>query len=198
VPLNPETRASLIVRLKDRADQEAWESFVEIYWPVVYRLACHKGLQHADAEDLTQQVMAAVAKAIHRWVPDETRGRFRTWLNRIAQNLIVNALTRRPLDRAMADDNVDERLLEQPVPEGPESEILRVEFRREVFGWAARQIREEFQAETWDAFWQVGVEGRSVAEVAQALGKKPGAIYAARGRVMRRLKEKVVEWESAE
>ncbi len=122
MPQNPETRASLIVRLKDRADQEAWGEFVEIYWPVVYRLACRKGLQHADAEDLTQQVMAAVASAIHRWVPDETRGRFRTWLNRIAQNLIINSLTRRPLDQA--DDKAEERLLEQPIPEGPESELF--------------------------------------------------------------------------
>ncbi len=73
-----------------------------------------------------------------------------------------------------------------------------MEFRREVFGWAARQIRDEFQPETWNAFWQVGVEGHSVAEVAQMLGKKPGAIYAARGRVMRRLKEKIIDWEGAE
>ncbi len=196
MPQNPETRASLIVRLKDRADQEAWGEFVEIYWPVVYRLACRKGLQHADAEDLTQQVMAAVASAIHRWVPDETRGRFRTWLNRIAQNLIINSLTRRPLD--LADDKAAERLLQQAVPEGPASELLRIEFRREVFGWAAKQICDEFQTETWNAFWQVSVEGRSVAEVAQMLGKKPGAIYAARGRVMRRLKEKILDWESAE
>ena len=86
----------------------------------------------------------------------------------------------------------------QAAPEGPDSELLRIEYRREVFQWAARQIRAEFQPETWMAFWHTAVEGRSVAEVAEVLGKKAGAVYAARGRVMRRLKEKILEWEGEE
>lgn len=194
----PETRASLIVRLRDRADQEAWAEFVEVYRPVIYRLACRKGLQHADAEDLAQQTLAAVAAAVHRWEPDETRARFRTWLHRIAHNLIINALTRRAPDRAAGDTGAHDALAGQPAPEGPESELLRTEYRREVFHWAARQIRPEFQPETWMAFWHTAVEGRDAAEVARLLDKKPGAVYAARGRVMRRLKEKILEWEGAE
>src|SRR5437588_2099672 len=185
----PETRASLIVRLKDRADQEAWREFVEVYRPVVYRLACRKGLQHADAEDLAQQVLSAVAAAVDRWEPDEARGRFRTWLQRIAQNLIINTLTRRARDRASGNLAQHDMLSQQEAREGPDSELVRIEYRREIFNWAARQIKAEFQTETWDAFWQTAVEERSVPEVARLLGKKPGAIYAARGRVMRRLKE---------
>jgi RNA polymerase sigma factor (sigma-70 family) len=189
----PETRASLLVRLRDCADQEAWAEFVEIYRPVIYRLACRKGLQHADADDLAQQVLVAVASAVHRWEPDETRGRFRTWLQRIAQNLIINALTRRGPDRASGDEGVHDLLSQRAAPEGPDSELLRAEYRRELFNWAARQIRAEFQPATWQAFWQTAIEGRAVHEVAHLLGKKPGAIYAARGRVMRRLKVKILE-----
>ena len=58
---SPETRPSLLLRLVDRADQEAWREFAQIYTPVVYRLALSKGLQHADAEDQAQQVLAAVS-----------------------------------------------------------------------------------------------------------------------------------------
>jgi RNA polymerase sigma factor (sigma-70 family) len=195
---DPDTRSSLIVRLKDRADQEAWREFVEVYRPVVYRLACRKGLQHADAEDLAQQVLLAVAAAVHRWQPDPGRGRFRTWLHRIAHNRIINALTRRAPDRAAGEGGAHDLLGEQAAREGPDSELLRTEYRREVFHWAARQVRAEFRPETWLAFWHTAVEGREVADVARLLGRKPGAVYAARGRVMRRLKEKILEWEGAE
>ena len=194
----PETRASLIVRLKDRADQEAWSEFVEIYRPVICRFACYKGLQFADAEDLAQQVLAAVAKAIDGWQPDESRGRFRAWLQRIAQNLIINLVTRRPADRAVGDDEIRHLLAEWPGPEGPDSELLRTEYRRELFNWAARQIRIEFQPATWLAFWRTAVEGMPIETVARQLGKKPGALYAARSRVMRRLRERIVQLEQTE
>lgn len=195
---SPETRASLILRLHDRADQQAWCEFVEIYQPVVYRFARYKGLQHADAEDIVQQVLSAVVGAIERWQPDEDRGRFRTWLQTIARNLIVNALSRRAADRASGETGERERLAQQPAAEGADSRLLLTECRREIFQWAARQICDEFEADTWDAFWQTAVEDRDVNEVARLLAKKPGAVYTARSRVMRRLKQKVLEWEAEE
>ena len=66
----PNTRASLIARLSDSQDVEAWQEFVEIYLPLLYRLARRKGVQHADAEELGQEVLIAVSRAIHRWEPD--------------------------------------------------------------------------------------------------------------------------------
>src|SRR5579884_2498378 len=100
---SPETRLTLIVRLKDRDDQAAWGEFLEIYRPLVYRLAVAKGLQHADAEDVAQQVFGSVARAVDRWQPDEGRARFRTWLTTIARHAILNALSRRAPDRASGD-----------------------------------------------------------------------------------------------
>ena len=96
---SPETRASLLIRLKDREDQAAWSEFVEIYQPVIRRLALRKGMQTADAEDVTQRVLLSVSRAIPRWEIDPQRGRFRTWLHRVTQNAILNALSRGPRDR---------------------------------------------------------------------------------------------------
>lgn len=189
----PETRPSLLIRLKDRADHEAWHEFAELYRPVVYRLACRKGMQHADAEDLAQQVLAAVAKAIDRWKEDPRRAKFRTWLHRIAQNLIINAVTRGPPDLGSGDTDLLWLLDQQPADEGAASELLRLEFRRETFRWAARQVEAEFQPATWQSFWLTAVAGLEVDDAARQLGRTRGSVYAARSRVMKRLKEKIAE-----
>jgi RNA polymerase sigma factor (sigma-70 family) len=194
----PDTRLSLIARLKDLSDQQAWSQFVEIYWPLVHRMARRKGLQDADAEDLTQQVFSAVAQAVDHWETDRARARFRTWLQRIAHNLILNALSRAKPDRASGSEAQRVALDSVAARDGPDSALLRAEYQREVFLWAARQVRGEFEPATWAAFWGTAVEGREVAEVGEELGKKPGAIYAARSRVMRRLKQKTLEWEESD
>jgi RNA polymerase sigma-70 factor (ECF subfamily) len=64
-----------------------------------------------------------------------------------------------------------------------------------VFRWAADQIRQEFRPATWDAFWLTAIENQSVEQTAQQLGLSCGTIYAARSRIMRRLKEKVYEFD---
>lgn len=189
---SPETRPSLLARLKDRADRDAWDEFSEIYRPVIYRLARHKGMQHADAEDLAQQVLAAVAKAIDRWRPDPQRAKFRTWLHRVAQNAILNALTRGVPDRGVGDSGVQALLEQHAEKAGPDSDLLRIEYRREVFRWAADRIRDEFQPASWQAFWLTAVENETVDDVARQLNKSRGAVYAARCRVMRRLKEEIL------
>jgi DNA-directed RNA polymerase specialized sigma24 family protein len=61
----PQTRLSLLVRLRDPRDAQAWGDFVELYAPLVYRQARRAGFQDADAADVTQDVFRAVA-AINR------------------------------------------------------------------------------------------------------------------------------------
>jgi RNA polymerase sigma-70 factor (ECF subfamily) len=191
----PETRPSLLIRVRDPADQAAWGEFVEIYRPLVLRLARQKGMQDADAEDVAQVVLAAVAKAVEQREHDPQRAKFRTWLNRVARNAILNALTRGRPDRGSGDSALLAVLNQHESHGGPDSDLLQLEYRREVFRWAAAQVRKEFQQATWDAFWLTAVEGRAVAAVAEELAKNPGAIYAARSRVMRRIQEKVTEYE---
>jgi RNA polymerase sigma-70 factor (ECF subfamily) len=185
----------LLIRVRDPADQAAWQEFVEIYRPVIVRLAQRKGMQVADAEDVAQVVLASVAKAIERREHDPKRAKFRTWLKRVANNAILNALSREKPDRASGDSVLQGVLNQHESPSGPDSDLLRLEYRREVFRWAARQVRQEFRQETWDAFWLTAVEGRAAEAVAVELAKNLGAIYAARSRVMRRIQEKVTEYE---
>src|SRR5947209_13242300 len=113
----PSTRASLLARIRDPKDARAWEEFVEIYAPLVHRLARARGFQDADAADLAQDVFRAVAGAIDRWDPDPAQGSFRGWLFRIARNLMVNLLaSQRRHPRGTGDSEVGRLLEWQPAP----------------------------------------------------------------------------------
>ena len=188
----PETNESLILRVKDAADALAWADLLEIYRPVVVRMAVSRGLQHADADDLAQGVFVSVAGAIDRWNPGEDKPPFRVWLIRITRNAIVNALTRRKPDVAAGSTTMHQLLHELPQDEETTKDLLE-ESRMEAMRWAASEIRTEFSELIWSMFWQTSVEGRSVKDVARELNRSTGAVYMARFRVMQRLKEKVSE-----
>ena len=197
----PETSHSLIERVHDPANGAAWAEFLGIYHPVVYRMARRRGLQDADAQDVVQQVFAAIARSIDTWQSGTDRPPFRAWLTTVARNAITNALTRRPRDRAAGSTSVVQQLHEIPASEDTTSEIIR-ESRREIVYWAAKQIRKEFTEQTWEIFWKTSIDGIAVAEVSASTGRSVGAIYVARHRVLTRLKEKVAEvsqhWDASE
>ncbi len=188
----PSTRHSLLVRLRDPSDGPAWAEFLEIYEPLVYRLAYRKGLQEADAADLAQEVFRAVAVAINRWDPAQSWGSFRGWLSTIARNLIVNLLIARKREvRGTGDTNFQTLLEQHPARDSEESRLYEAELRNRLFAWASDRVRDEFRPATWRAFWETGVEGREPKAVAEELGVTVGAVYIARSRVMARLKREV-------
>ncbi len=190
--MEPTTRQSLVLRLRNLDDQAAWAEFVGIYEPLIYQLARRKGLQDADARDLCQEVFRAVAGAIERWDPDPTKGRFRGWLFRIARNLLVNYFAdQRRHARGTGSTSVQEMLEASPAQDARAEAEFAAEFQRQAFRWAAGQVKHEFAEATWQAFWKTGVENRAVEEVARELGMSTGAVYIARSRVLARLRERV-------
>jgi RNA polymerase sigma-70 factor, ECF subfamily len=194
MPSLPETRASLILRLPDAADARAWDDFVAVYAPLVYRLARQHGLQPADSDDLVQDVLAAVARSVETWLARDDRGPFRAWLLRIAKNTAMNALTRHKYRPTGTGDSAMARwLTQQPSKNGDSASEFDLEYRRELFRWAAERVREQVADRTWQAFWRSTIEERPIAAVAAELEMSVGSVYIARSRVMARLKEFVAD-----
>jgi len=189
----PETRDSLILRLPDAADAAAWDEFVEVYGPFVYRLARRRGLQPVDAEDLVQEVLTAVSRSIEQWLSQADRGRFRPWLLCIARNITINYLTRPKYQRlGTGDSNVARWVAQQQDKSDCDFDL---EYRREVFRWAAEQVRGTVSETTWSAFWLTSVGGQTIAAAAGQLSISVGAVYIARSRVMTRLRDHVQRFE---
>src|SRR5262245_14457110 len=94
MPSAPETRPSLLVRLRDPGDGEAWQLFVGLYAPLVYGLGRKRGLQDADAADLTQEVFRTVADAVRRLEYDPRKGTFRGWLYTVARRKLCDLAAR--------------------------------------------------------------------------------------------------------
>src|SRR5262245_49671212 len=131
--LTPTTRASLLFRLRDSQDHEAWVEFVSLYEPVAYRLLRRHGLQDADAREVMQELFMAVSRTVDRWDPSRERGSFRGWLQRVARNLFINWLNerrRRPL--ATGGSNLMAMLEMTPANAGPETIEFDQELRRAI------------------------------------------------------------------
>lgn len=184
---HPKTDERLIARVQTAMDQDAWSEFYALYRPVVLRMARKRGLQEADAEDVCQRILLSVSKAIGDWTPQPNKP-FRAWLGTIARNAIVNAIARRPRDIGAGLTAVVEQLHELPASEEGAAEV-EWETRKELFRRATHVIRDEFAPISWEMFWSTEVLGKSVESVAEACQRSTGAVYIARCRIMKRLRE---------
>ena len=191
MPMLPETRESLLIRLADAADAAAWDEFAAIYRPVIVRIGLRKGLQATDADDLAQQVLMSVSRAIGDWKRDPARGTFRRWLHTVARNAVINMIQRTPKEIAVGGSeflNVCHEVETRP------DEIERWiddEHERAVLRLAAARVERIVSSITWKAFHLAAIQGACAQDVAEMLGVTVGKVYGARGRVMKLLQREV-------
>jgi RNA polymerase sigma-70 factor (ECF subfamily) len=190
----PTTPPSLLFRLRDPRDRDAWQQFVELYGPLIYRFGRKRGLQDADTADLTQNVFQAVTGAIGRFEYDPQRVKFRSWLYGVVRNHYYRLLDcRRRAPAGEGGSDAWQRLDEQPERENGEAALWEQEYRRGRFLWAAERVRGAVETSSWQAFWQTAVEGHTAAEVAAGLGMNAGAVYTAKSRVLERIRRVIEE-----
>src|ERR1700733_2766418 len=151
----PTTPASLLFRLRDPQDHAAWVEFVSLYESVVYRLLRCRGLQDADAREVMQELFMAVSRSIKRWAPTKEQGAFRSWLRRVARNLVINWLKHCNRQATAVGGSDLQAMLEMLSDESaPETAEFDQELRLALFDCAAEQVRSEVQPATWQAFWE--------------------------------------------
>ena len=192
LPSPSDTRASLIVRLRDQEDKDAWNEVMAIYGPLVFRMALRQGLQRADAEDVVQEVFTAIFQSVEKWLEQSERGRFRNWLIGIGRNIALNKLNRKPKGGiGVGGAEGHDRLDRLKAAQDELASEFDIEYQREVYRWAAQKVQVDVDSKTWEAFRLTHVDGVSISEAAKLLDVGVGQIYVARSRVMKRLQNLV-------
>ncbi|MGH7140434.1 MAG: RNA polymerase sigma factor [Pirellulales bacterium] len=178
------TPASLLVRLRRPEDHEAWARFVQLYTPLLLHWASQWGLQSADAADLVQEVFVSLVRSLPTFEYDGRRS-FRGWLHTVVRHKWIEL--RRGRGRLPADDDG----LSSAAAADHLAALEQAEFNALLAHRALELIEGEFRPSTLAAFRAVVLDDRPAAEVAAELGLTVNAVYLARNRVLRRLRDEL-------
>lgn len=186
---SPPTRSSLILHLQNARNDAAWREFVMVYESFLVRLITRRGVPTAHVSDVANQVLSAIARSIDQWKDDQQDASFRRWLSRVARNVVMRYMSneRRHVS-AIGGTDAFESLAQ--IAE-PHDDAIARQYEHELIIWAAEQVKGEFIETSWKAFWMTMIEGLTVAEVAETLAVSPGSIYMSRGRILKRIRDKV-------
>jgi RNA polymerase sigma-70 factor (ECF subfamily) len=179
------TPVSLLERLRSPGDTAAWERFVHIYTPLLHRWLQRAGASPDAAADLLQDVFVRLLGLLPTFRRDPG-GSFRAWLHALVLNRWRDhCRKRRPVGLPDGEGLTD------PAAGAPDEVCAAEEHRAYVLGRVLGLVRRDYPAPTWQGFWRTVVEGEPVAQVARDLGLTPNALYLARGRILRRLREEL-------
>ncbi|TWU18132.1 RNA polymerase sigma factor [Allorhodopirellula heiligendammensis] len=186
---SPPTRATLLLRLRNHGDGDAWREFLRDYGPMIYRFVRRRGLQDADASDLVQDVMRSVAMAINRLEYEKEKGGFRAWLFTITRNKLSTYFEKRNRLGPIGNDSGQYKLLGQVSgDDGDLEQQWELEFQRQLAAIAMESVKLKTETKTWMAFELTAMKGLSAEEAGDQIGMSKGAVYVARSRVTAKLR----------
>jgi len=182
------TSLTLLERVRGR-DEEAWRRLVRLYAPLVDRWCGFWGVRGDDAEDVRQDVFQAVAVGLEGFRRDRPGDTFRGWLRVIARHKVLDHFRRRQ-STPEAQGGTDahrglQQVAAQDLPDDTEDDLGDLYLR------ALDLVRDEFESQTWTAFWRSAVDNHPTADVAADLGMTPAAVRKAKSRVLLRLRQEV-------
>ena|ERR1700722_8541230 len=185
MPSWPPTRLTLLNRIRNPRDQEAWDEFVALYGPLVYGFIRKRVPQDADAADMMQEVLSAIARGTY----DHRRGPFHKWLLTVTLNELRDFFARRNHEISIvASSDLEEH------PSKVEEEWEQAHKQR-LFDRAAELVRAETNPVHWQAFWLTAVEDKTGKEVASILRLTISNIFSVKSRIMARIRELVQQMQ---
>ncbi len=185
------TNPTLLNRLGNWRDHEAWLDFVMRYDSVI-RFTCRRyRLSPESTEELGQRVWIELAQRMRtfRYDPGKT---FRGWLSRLCQSRAIDLLRKQKAEavQSLSDLQVDAFLQSEIVEfdgeDGAGSERPQLLLLAEEVQIA---VRRRVDDRTWQVFWQIAVQGQAIRETSQVQGLSYYAAFAAQKRVGRMLRE---------
>jgi RNA polymerase sigma-70 factor (ECF subfamily) len=184
------TSATLLERLRDARDADAWARLVELYAPLIRGWAERLNVRGADADDLIQEVMAVVVRRFPEFVHPEKPGAFRGWLRAIAANCARTMWKGRKVHpTAPGGTDFGSYLARLEDPADDFARAWEREHDLHVTRKLLDRIRGDFESRTWEMFARFVLDGLSAEEVAAETGTTPNAVYIAKSRVLSRLRE---------
>ncbi len=191
------TQTSLLIRVRSN-DEDGWRRLVRLYEPLVLRWCRRMGLAEANASDVSQEVFQAVTKQIGEFRHARPADSFRAWLYGITRNKARDVWRKQANSPAVIGGSTIQHWFQQmPDQYDADSKDAPQEFQ-EVLRRAMDLVRVEFTETSWKAFWQVTIEGRKPADVAVDLEISVGAVYIAKSRALKRLREELDGLEEIE
>lgn len=191
------TRKSLLVRLKDWSDNASWKDFFETYWRLIYRRAKRAGLTDSESQDVVQETMVAVFKAMPRFEYREDHGSFKSWLFRLTNWRIVDQLRKRDPEFEPTATGANPVLsqaeleaLADPHSLNP-AELWESEWQSNLMEVAVERVKVKSNPKQYQVFAQCVFKNRPVAEVARAFGITAARVYLAKHRISGLLKREI-------
>lgn len=178
------TSVTLLDRFRDPADAEAWASFVDMYAAIITKWVQSSRVANQDVADVVQEVFVTLARTLPDFEYDAQRS-FGAWLRVVTRNCCHRFLSRQRPHASLDTDNVAHEDTDVMTA------VDETEYRQHVAQKALRMMQAEFEFATWKACWESVVEDRSAKEVADELGLSVNAVYVAKSRVLRRLRDQL-------
>lgn len=182
------TRASLLSRVRDPGNDDAWREFVGRYQDLILRYALARGLQYCDAEDVRQAVLIRLSKALRDFKYSPERGRFRHYLGVAVRRAVADHVAR-PKSPAGAV-SLDDGAAEPPDSDAGSDALWEREWVAHHYRRALRTVRTQVEPRSVEVFERL-LAGRSVGEVAQEFAMTEAGVDKIRQRIRERLAHEV-------